>query len=623
MASRASGARQTAAVQTSASATTAVIQRQCACGQHSSPGTGECDQCKKKRVSLSRHAAGTGPVSVDSRVRSALQSPGQPLEKETQSLMESRFQHNFSSVRVHTGSRAEESARALQANAYALGRDVVFGQGRYNPSSEDGLHLIAHELAHVVQQQHAPAPGPQTDLEVSEPGDAAEREAESAADQVAAGGKAGVYERAGSAIVHREFTKTDAGAIAIGAAVVASAIKYRDEIGHFFQRHFGDATDIKAPPKCGYLQKEMIRPAISKATATVKSALTKIHAFQANPNALANKYFKGRLGARFNSDSVETVTKIEQVVSQVARQLAEPSLVQMDDAKVQCQTAKSDITCSWADAYVPGDGSKVVLCTKFFKTGADPASLVHEMVHATTGGAPIIDRGYQGERILPLLPKISTDAALTNAESYSEFVSDIVTGTPVSDSVPNDDIECPQAIADALTPAVAQAERWNTNALTVFSSKAQGQKRHLRIKSSLPRPVPLPSDFSRYMETVDFPRITSVYRKTNGALGQPLRVVCQDANEAACAKPPEVQFHAGNPTLYVCSGWTGLDNDHQVVLLLAAIYGSLGGETDPLWQTGLANIALAVAHNEKYTVPSHQDVIGDAAEEKAAGKKDA
>ena len=166
---------------------------------HTSPGAGECDQCKKKRVSLSRQTAGPGPVSVDSRVRSALESPGQPLEKETRSLMESRFHHDFSSVRVHTGTRAEESASALQANAYALGRDVVFGRGRYNPSSEDGLHLIAHELAHVVQQQHAPAHGPQTyDLEVSElQASAAEREAESAADRVAAGGEAGVHERAG------------------------------------------------------------------------------------------------------------------------------------------------------------------------------------------------------------------------------------------------------------------------------------------------------------------------------------------------------------------------------------------------------------------------------------------
>lgn len=109
-------------------------------------------------------------MSVDSRVRSALDSPGQPLENETRSLMESRFHHDFSSVRVHAGTRAEESASALQANAYALGRDVVFGHGRYNPASEDGLHLIAHELAHVVQQQYAPAPGPQTDLEVSQPG---------------------------------------------------------------------------------------------------------------------------------------------------------------------------------------------------------------------------------------------------------------------------------------------------------------------------------------------------------------------------------------------------------------------------------------------------------------------
>ena len=66
--------------------------------------------------------------------------------------MESRFGHDFSQVRVHTDTRAAESARAVNARAYTVGRNVVFGSGQYAPGSGEGQRLLAHELTHVVQQ---------------------------------------------------------------------------------------------------------------------------------------------------------------------------------------------------------------------------------------------------------------------------------------------------------------------------------------------------------------------------------------------------------------------------------------------------------------------------------------
>lgn len=66
--------------------------------------------------------------------------------------MESRFGHDFSRVRVHTDPLAARSAEAVAAQAYTVGSDVVFGVGRYAPASRDGQRLLAHELAHVVQQ---------------------------------------------------------------------------------------------------------------------------------------------------------------------------------------------------------------------------------------------------------------------------------------------------------------------------------------------------------------------------------------------------------------------------------------------------------------------------------------
>ena len=83
----------------------------------------------------------------------ALAGSGRPLESALRQDMEHRFGHDFSRVRVHTGLAAEQSVREVNANAYTAGQDIVFGVGRFTPGSNQGQRLIAHELAHVVQQQ--------------------------------------------------------------------------------------------------------------------------------------------------------------------------------------------------------------------------------------------------------------------------------------------------------------------------------------------------------------------------------------------------------------------------------------------------------------------------------------
>lgn len=93
-----------------------------------------------------------GLTAVPPVVHEALSSTGQPLETDTRGLMESRFGHDFSRVRVHADAKATESARAVNALAYTFGPDIVFGAGQYAPGTGDGKRLLAHELAHIVQQ---------------------------------------------------------------------------------------------------------------------------------------------------------------------------------------------------------------------------------------------------------------------------------------------------------------------------------------------------------------------------------------------------------------------------------------------------------------------------------------
>ena len=114
---------------------------------------------------IQRAALDRGPIPfVPPLVRTALQNPGRPLEVATRNFMEARFGYDFSRVRVHTDSNAAESAREVHARAYTLGNEVVFGGGQYAPATAQGRQLIAHELAHVIQQSGTTPAGQQGSL---------------------------------------------------------------------------------------------------------------------------------------------------------------------------------------------------------------------------------------------------------------------------------------------------------------------------------------------------------------------------------------------------------------------------------------------------------------------------
>jgi hypothetical protein len=206
--------------QTSPAHTGRILQRKCACGQHTMAG-GECQECGKKRngiqretINQSANGAGvsllgipvmqrklmvgasndpleqeadrvadqvlaapahsvvsgtpphiqryagqatesteTAPASVD-RV---LANPGKPLEPALRQDMEQRFGYDFSRVRVRSDAVAAQSARDVNAHAYTVGHDIVFGAGKFAPATQEGRRLLAHELTHVVQQDNEPA----------------------------------------------------------------------------------------------------------------------------------------------------------------------------------------------------------------------------------------------------------------------------------------------------------------------------------------------------------------------------------------------------------------------------------------------------------------------------------
>jgi Domain of unknown function (DUF4157) len=175
---------------------TGLLQRKCiSCGQHMIAG-GACTNCQQKRGLQRKLSIGasndpleleadriadrvlatptntnirktpphiqrfTGQTASQTDVAPAsvdrvLSSPGSPLDTGLQQDMGQRFGHDFSHVRVHTGTAAEQSAREVSAYAYTVRQDIVFSNGRFAPGTHEGRRLIAHELTHVVQQSGA------------------------------------------------------------------------------------------------------------------------------------------------------------------------------------------------------------------------------------------------------------------------------------------------------------------------------------------------------------------------------------------------------------------------------------------------------------------------------------
>ncbi|MFC9179200.1 DUF4157 domain-containing protein [Streptomyces globisporus] len=137
---------------------------------------------KREREEESARAGGAeaAPDVQRSAVQNVLRAPGRPLDAALKDDMESRFDADFSDVRLHTGAAARDSAAGIGARAYTSGSHIVIGD------RGDDKHTLAHELTHVLQQRTGPVSGSDdgTGLRISDPSDRYEREAEANASRV-------------------------------------------------------------------------------------------------------------------------------------------------------------------------------------------------------------------------------------------------------------------------------------------------------------------------------------------------------------------------------------------------------------------------------------------------------
>jgi hypothetical protein len=147
----------------------------------------------------------SSPAEAPPVVNDVLRSPGRPLDPDTRAFMEPRFGYDFSKVRVHADSQAAKSAEAVNAQAYTVGSNIVLGRDQ-NGANKPNPRLLAHELAHVVQQGGQFGGG---SLQVAPAHDSAEVAADRAAEQVLSGGRTAPSNASSAAAVQRRPVTTD------------------------------------------------------------------------------------------------------------------------------------------------------------------------------------------------------------------------------------------------------------------------------------------------------------------------------------------------------------------------------------------------------------------------------
>jgi hypothetical protein len=115
----------------------------------------KCDACEEEKLQKKPDgtmSTGDAPASVEATLR----APGEPMDAESRSFFEPRFNADFSNVRIHDDAQAQDSAAAVGARAYAVNNHIVLGPNRPAPGTTAHQELLAHELTHVVQQSAAP-----------------------------------------------------------------------------------------------------------------------------------------------------------------------------------------------------------------------------------------------------------------------------------------------------------------------------------------------------------------------------------------------------------------------------------------------------------------------------------
>jgi len=394
-----------------------LLQRRCACG--GAPGVDDlCEECRGERLLTQRFPTNSAnPLSFPSHVREVLATPGQVLDAGISAYARSRFGHDFSKVRVHTDTRAAESARSLDSFAYTVGQHIAFGEQQYVPQTTEGKKLLIHELTHVVQQQSGNVSGPEAGTGYLEQ---AEWEAERNAHAV---------ERGGSPVSSRNTL-----------ALMRMSLKHVSSTSGENDNMVKDAFDEAN----GWLPKAISQ--LDRYLKTEKSAGSEADQVS---RALDQNFFHSDYQPELSLQ--EKHEKGGQILDLLKR-MSNSALSVESDPENQEDCQRGPTGHSLPGVYV------VHVCPTFFGRRSleqRAGTIIHEMAHIL--GTSKKDLAYSNQRkYLVLTP----DEALNNAESYALFVQQLATpGSTFPGAIPKDTFRECAGLEKVIEKAIAEAER--------------------------------------------------------------------------------------------------------------------------------------------------------------------
>jgi hypothetical protein len=407
----------------SSSASGEVVQRKCqTCTDEEEKQTVQrkcqsCSDAEKKEKDeeapekLSRKegggAAALGGTAAPALVREVVRSPGRPLNPTTRAFFEPRFGYDFSRVRIHSDAQASAAAQAVNALAYTVGKDVVFGAAQFAPHTTKGRTLLAHELTHVIQQSQG-----------------------SSVRRISG---VPVQRRTAEAVVQRE-------------------------------------PEVKADPgaTCDLDQHRKIEPAAYLANEWLSRTIPAIEGFLSGAKTIPAQTAAAALSKHFHSLDAAVVRYVRDRLETIQNDIFGRRNFRVNCPPASdpaCGTRRGSE--EYAAVVPEGNPNEINLCRPFFERKVEDraSTIIHEFGHTQLGLSAqqqIVDRGYQWDAYYAYL---TTGQALTNAESYAMFAREVATGFSPAHGFISDSLrECPNEWIPIISDAITKARMWNHQA---------------------------------------------------------------------------------------------------------------------------------------------------------------
>jgi hypothetical protein len=492
--------------------TSAPRVRRCAkCAAAGVPCTcGEEEQVRRKEAS----SVG-GAQAVDATpVRAVAGRSGTPLDAPTRAFFEMRFGRDLGGVRVHADAAAAESARSVNALAYTLGSSVVFGAGQYAPESASGRRLLAHELAHVVQQQDGAA---QAVRRTPAPGAPASAPAPpSATAPTPAARPFGVRPPEGS----------DSGEM----------LRYYDERDQLECRPVAQSQ----PPRCTFdpQQQAMITGLTTGALAWAARAEARVRAGGPGVAAAATRIF--HLGA-----TPPDLPAMAATIANIAATLRARPILCAGCGEYLCQGGDSRRRTGAVYAVVPENLQSILICPFFFSPGTTNTyrrrTLLHEAAHAAgiDDSADYRHPPYCSTADHDCVNPCTSGASLQNVDAWAWFIQ-CMAGTLSTDIEPCTFTHQQRSLATAA----------RFDALSVAGRAAQAAGSGDRYIAMLAQRILHDADMERIANTAVLIRRTLGGTPVScGAAGD---TVCADADPGLGQVPTLVAVAADLGTLFLC-----------------------------------------------------------------------